>query len=136
MPKKFQTLLLENYRRIQPHIANYNHFPLEELKNKQVFLPILKASFTKCFEYNFDINKLRDSRYSFYFMSFLRGICEDLISLKFLLNFKIEDRNRLMMIYNQYLLHTSIQSQVILFDKVKIIQPILRLNEKREYVRI
>ncbi|MEI9943782.1 MAG: DUF5677 domain-containing protein [Chitinophagaceae bacterium] len=132
MPKRFRTLLLEKYKEINAHIVNYNSTELNDLG--QLYVPTLKAAFIKCFEFNLYLNQTRNLSNSFYNISFLRGVCEDLFSLKFLLNFKKEDRDELLIIYNQYLLHTSIESQTKFFDKEKIVQPILRRNTTQDMV--
>jgi len=132
MPKAFRTLLLEKYKEISPYIVHYNYADLNVLE--QLYLPTLKAAFVKCFEFNLYLNQITKLDNSFYNIPFLRGICEDLISLKFLLNFKTEDRDELLTKYNHYLLQTSIQTQRKFFLKEKIIQPILNPQSIDEMV--
>lgn len=122
MAKKFKNRLLEKYNEIALQISNYDRIDLANFE-QQLFIATLKAAFVKCFEFNLHLCKKRNADDSFLYMSFLRGICEDLISLKFLLTLKPEDRNKLLSIYNNYLLTTSIRAQRNYFLSEKLILP-------------
>jgi hypothetical protein len=125
---KFKTALYRKYKEIQLNSEKYLSFPIENLQTDP-FLPVVIAAFAKCLVFNIDITKQRGNEYSFYFLSFLRGLCEDLISLKFISSFKSEDRNKLMIIYHQYLQYSSVNAQQDFFDKEKITQSILRNDD-------
>lgn len=125
MGKNLRSDLFAKYKEINAFITGYNKVSVENL-GVEMFLPTLRAAFIKCFEFNLYITKLRNRENSFYYTSFLRGVCEDLISLKFLLNFPIEKRDYFLSNYSIYLLHTSMETQVEFFKSEKIIQPLVK----------
>ncbi len=81
MAKKLKSSLFEKYKELSIHIEKYNKVGVENL-GIEMYLPTLKSAFIKCFDFNFYITKSRATENSFYYTSFLRGICEDLISQK------------------------------------------------------
>jgi hypothetical protein len=133
MAKKLKPSLHAKYKEISVHITKYNNVELEKL-GVEMYLPTLKAAFIKCFEFNFYITKIRNEENSFYYLSFLRGMCEDLISLKFLLNFKLEERDKFLYNYSQYLLFTSMQSQTNFFEAEKLIQPLVNPKNLKDLI--
>ena len=57
--------------------------PLEKLKDHMLDA-LIQAATSKCVEFNIEANKVRNAETSFFLMSNLRGICEDLIWLTYL----------------------------------------------------
>lgn len=130
MSKSFKHALHKIYRELSADIAEHFKFPLEDI-NDDLFSPVLIAAYAKCFEFNFDISKQRSLGNSLYLMSFLRGVCEDLITLKFINRLDVKKRHDLMAIYVPYLLETSIFSQQQYFAHQKIDQIIIRRKDDR-----
>lgn len=69
------------YERLKPHVIQVTK---GSLKADLIHLTMTKAAFMKCFEFNLFILKENQSEYSFFNMAILRGICEDLIALKYI----------------------------------------------------
>lgn len=97
-------------------LKDYNSHPTENLN--EVFLCTLKAAFAKCIEYNLFIQTDNTAENSFFLAPFLRGLCEDLIVLKYLKKYFSSDRDQLLITYMQYLLKTSIDAQTAYFNIV------------------
>ncbi|MEV4887293.1 hypothetical protein MRBLMN1_005874 [Chitinophaga ginsengisegetis] len=125
MAKSFRRALNLKYIEIKPDLLKCFNFPVTDLQTEQ-YKAVLIAAFAKCFEFNLDISKQRNLDNSFYLMSFLRGICEDLITLKFIKSLTLGKRNHIMSIYSLYLSQTSIEAQEAYFDSQKIDQPLLK----------
>lgn len=64
--------------------------------SQNIFHSVLKATFVKIYEFNCLCNKLSSTNDSFFQMATLRGICEDLISIKFLKEKILIDRDLLL----------------------------------------
>lgn len=110
-------------------LKDYNSHPTENLD--ETFVCVVKAAFAKCIEYNYFIQNDNSVQNSFFGSPFLRGICEDLIVLKYLRKYFPTDRDELLSIYMQYLLKTSIEAQTAYFDKVVPDQ----VSPKKEKIR-
>jgi hypothetical protein len=124
MDAEFKKDLSVLYIEMAPHIEKYTKIPIQELAENQ-YKSVLLAAFAKCYEFNVEINSLDDNKLSFYFTSFLRGICEDLISLAFLNKIKSKDRESIISNFMMYLLHSSIASQQTFFSKERPFQPVV-----------
>ena len=57
--------------------------PIDELENKMLDA-LVQAATSKCVDFNIEANKVKNAETSFFLMSNLRGICEDLIWLTYL----------------------------------------------------
>ena len=57
--------------------------PIDELENKMLDA-LVQAATSKCVDFNIEANKVKNAKTSFFLMSNLRGICEDLIWLTYL----------------------------------------------------
>lgn len=64
-------------------------------KNDPIFNAIIKAAFTKCYEFNYLNSRSKNFQESFFLMATLRGICEELITIKYLKSLSEENRNNL-----------------------------------------
>lgn len=99
-------------------IKEYNSHPTPTDNLKETYLCVIKASFVKCLEYNYFIQKDNISENSFFCAPFLRGICEDLIVLKYIRKYFNTDKDELISVYMQYLIETSVEAQTAYFDKI------------------
>ena len=106
----------EEFTGLFEKLKDYNSHPTENLNES--FICIIKAAFSKCIEYNHFIQHDTSAQNSFFLTPFLRGICEDLIVLKYLRKYFSSDRDELLLVYMHYLLMTSIEAQTAYFDKV------------------
>ncbi|MCP1384470.1 DUF5677 domain-containing protein [Runella salmonicolor] len=110
-------------------LKDYNSHPTENLS--ETFLCVVKAAFAKCIEYNYFIQSHNSVENSFFHTPFLRGICEDLIVLKYLRKYFSSDKDELLQVYMQYLLKTSIEVQTAYFGQVAPDQ----ISPKKEKIR-
>ncbi len=122
MVPEYKSDLAKVYSGLSESIDKLNKLPLREFKTETFKASVLSA-IVKCYEFNLEINKKYGNEYSFYLTSFLRGICEDLISLKFLLNLPPDKREAIVNEYILYLMTASIQSQNHYFKKERPFQP-------------
>lgn len=126
--KDFKRTMLAKYKKLASFIPIYNRITLAVFKEEQ-FQAVLIAALVKSFEFNFDLNRAKNVTNAFYNLSFLCGICEDLIALKFIGKLSSNDRNELIIAYNQYLLLSSVKSQTDFFRSVKPFQPIVHYGQ-------
>ncbi len=75
---------------------NYETIIIEENGITQVFTCILRAAFAKNYEFNCICNSLTDQKDAYFLMASLRGICEDLIAIKYLKDKIHIDRDELL----------------------------------------
>src|SRR3954471_4631555 len=69
--------------------------PVHEL-GERMFEALVAAALAKCVEFNVAVNRARKHKdEEFVFVSALRGICEDLISLTYLSRMSVQSRNNL-----------------------------------------
>lgn len=76
------------------------------------FKSLIKASFVKCFQFNYHNSRPKDFKDSFFLLGTLRSICEDLISLCFLKKLKASEREELI----QFNLNLDITKNLIVQD--------------------
>jgi hypothetical protein len=109
------------FERINKLIAEYNFHPTVKIAT-ETYEPILKASFVKCFEFNLHLQRSRNLANSFFLSPFLRGLCEDLIALKYIGKYFAADRDAISSAYMRYYLFSSMSVQHDFFDSRGIIQ--------------
>lgn len=126
MVTQYKLNLGKVYAEIENSVQELNSVPLADF-NKHIYRSTLISAFVKCFEFNIFINGGEVSNRSFYDTSFLRGICEDLISLKFLLKISEEQREHITSSYLGYLINTSALAQGSYFSNDRPFQPIVNL---------
>jgi hypothetical protein len=89
----------------------------------------VKASVAKCFELNLAIPQAAKSKSAFFLMSSLRGVCEDLIVLRFIGRMPPDDRNKLLGSLASAELGIRTKLQDAFFTAVRPQQPVLRLRD-------
>jgi hypothetical protein len=86
----------------------------------------VKASVTKCFEFNLANRRIARFKDAFFAMASLRGICEDLIVLRYIGRMPSKDREQIIAALSQYDNHTRMKLQHAFFAAVRPQQPVLR----------
>lgn len=94
-----------------------------------MFSLCVKASASKCFELNLAIPQAARSKSAFFMMSSLRGICEDLIVLRYIGKMPSSDRENLIAALSSAELGTRTKLQDEFFTAVRPQQPVLRLQD-------
>jgi hypothetical protein len=89
---------------------NYNSIPTLIL-DKNSYKSVLIAGFAKALEFNLFLYKNRSAKNSFFYSPFLRGLCEDLISLKYINKHFNSEKDSLVSNYMLYLLFNSMIAQ-------------------------
>src|SRR5260370_14144541 len=89
----------------------------------------VKASAAKCFEFNLAVRDLAKSDNAFFGMSTLRGICEDLIVLRYIGQMPSDDRERLVRALSAHALATRVKLQDAFFATLRPQQPVLRFKD-------
>lgn len=113
---------------------DYRLLSVEEFEDDTVFKCIMKAAFAKNYEFNVLCSNTESIHGSFFLIPALRGICEDLIAIKYLSKHILIDRNELMkLIVTKRLIEGTIV-QSAFFKEQKPGQIILSLNEAKERV--
>ncbi len=76
------------------------------------FRSLIKASFVKCFQFNYYNSRTKDHQEAFFLLGTLRSICEDLITLSYLKKLKAKEREELI----QFNLNLDITKNLIVQD--------------------
>lgn len=128
MQNEFSEKLKPFYEQLKPFMADFGKIPVDE-GHANHFMTSAKAAFVKCFEFNYDICNKDFAEESFYLIPFLRGICEDLITLRFL--YKIEETKRaeIVSLFSILLQLESMRAQHGFFVKETILEPVLNTEE-------
>jgi hypothetical protein len=107
--------------------GNYNSIPTSEI-SKQTYKATVIAAFAKSLEFNVFLQRNRSYQNSFFYSPFLRGLCEDLIALKYLDKHFNLNKDRLTLVYLRYLLFDSIKKQTSFFNKEVPFQNSIKLT--------
>src|SRR4051812_21036628 len=76
---------------------------LSSLDNdNDLYQGVIIAAFAKSFEFNLFLQRNRSNKNSFFFTPFLRGLCEDLITLKYLEKHFANNKTGLVANYMKY----------------------------------
>jgi hypothetical protein len=94
-----------------------------------MFSMCVKASAAKCFELNLAIPQATKSKSVFFLMASLRGVCEDLIVLRFIGKLPPQDRNKLLSALSIAELGIRTKLQDTFFTAVRPQQPVLRIKD-------
>jgi uncharacterized protein DUF5677 len=94
-----------------------------------LFVLCLKASLAKCYEFNIAMQSRKQDNFAFFWVPALRGICEDLIVLKFISGLPKADREDLIRSLMFYDVYSRIDSQSKFFRAVRPQQPVLTLPD-------
>jgi hypothetical protein len=124
--KKPNRSLPQHFRALGPYMAKVAK---GSLGRHRMFSLCVKASVSKCFEFNLAIRHTARRQSAFFAMSALRGICEDLIVLRFISKIPPKDRTELLSALSGTELGTRIKQQDIFFRSFRPQQPVLRLKD-------
>jgi hypothetical protein len=89
----------------------------------------VKASCCKCFEFNLAVPNFAKSNNAFFAVSSLRGMCEELIVLRYLRKMPPKDREELLRALTSHEIGTRAKLQDAFFSAIRPQQPVLRLND-------
>jgi len=89
----------------------------------------VKASACKCFEFNLAVRDFAISKSAFFAMASLRGMCEDLIVLRYISTMPPKDREELVKALSGHEIVARIKLQDAFFTAVRPQQPVLSLND-------
>lgn len=112
----------KHFATLRPYL---NKLTIGRVKRKSMYLFCVRASLGKCFEFNELVYDKRKAKDAFFWLSSLRGICEDLIVLNFIKGLPPKDRNELIHLLMQHDLLDRIAVQKAFFSKFRPVQPIL-----------
>jgi len=98
----------EFYENIKPEMDALRIFYTRIRTNKTQFKGIVKAAYLKCFDFNYYISISKEKEIIFFQLETLRSLCEDLISIKYLLNLPTKERNSYVKFSTQFNLHKSL----------------------------
>jgi hypothetical protein len=111
---------------IAPTVARVG---IGSLREDGAFLCILKAALVKQYEFSQLVLETDKSEFHFSICSFLRGLCEDIIWLKYLNNAPSEDRNRAIRYITDESIRTHVEKQSNFFSHHRPSQCVLRIRE-------
>jgi hypothetical protein len=119
----------EIYNSLEPH----NIYPGLDIVDS--YQCILKAAFAKSVQFNFFLQNDPTPENSFFYTPFLRGLCEDLITMKYLQKHLKSDRHEIIMAFSTYLLSCSLEAQTIFLNKeapqqISLVADIKNLSSK------
>lgn len=109
-------------------IQEYNSVPVPDLY-KDTYSTVLKAVLAKSLDFNLFLYRNRSPKNSFFYSPFLRGLCEDLITMKFLKKHFSTDTNTVIFEYMLYLMFGSINAQTMFLKKNAPLQPSVAYKE-------
>jgi len=89
----------------------------------------VKASLAKCYEFNVAIRTRDQPSLAFFWAPALRGICEELIVLKFADKLPKDDRQNLIQLLMTHDVYSRIKSQDKFFSATRPQQPVLRVRD-------
>lgn len=121
-----RNLLFPYYEQLAPFVADLIVLPVDKA-DANIHLAASVASLAKCFEFNYSICSKDISEYSFFFIPFLRGMCEDLITLRYLTKYDAAIRQRILHNYLVHLQIESIHAQELFFKAEFIFEPLIKL---------
>lgn len=99
------------------------------LKRHKIFSLCLRASVIKCYEFCLDARDKRRTKNRFFSISALRGVCEDLIVLRFISRLPSDDRELLITSLANHESATRVKLQDEFFSSFRPQQPVLRLPD-------
>jgi hypothetical protein len=124
--KKANRSLPQHFRALGTYM---NKVARGSLARHTIYSLCVKASVSKCYEFNLTISHTARHQGTFFAMSALRGICEDLIVLRFIGKIPPKDRAELLSALSGIELGTRIKQQGIFFSLFRPQQPVLRLKD-------
>jgi len=95
------------------------------MRKGQLFPLCIRASFSKCYEFNLEAWNESASQGEFFSLPTLRGICEDLIVLNYLKSIPTKQRDLLLSKLMAHDVHTRLATQKGFFSTARPLQPVL-----------
>ena len=110
--------------------TEFNDFSKEKISRKSPhYKSVLRAAFTKCFEFNYFISRPKELKNPFFLLGTLRSICEDLISLSYLKSLKAKDREELISFNLEFDIIKNLIVQERFFNKYNSGQIVVRPDQ-------
>lgn len=110
--KSYENLFLE----LNPFIESIRAMDFNLNNAEEILLKSnVIAAFTKCYDYNLYNSQSKEYDNSFYRLPMLRGICEDLISLSYLLQKSVKEQTEHIKYMQNSGLHKSLKVQSVFF---------------------
>lgn len=131
MPKKKNKSVRKILSSLRDDIDEISQYDL--LDDRQ-YIGVLKGSFVKAFEfteYCYSARAKKSSGTTFFILSTLRGICEDLITLKFVRLLRANQRNDVIQIVMLKEFEKTVEEQSDFFKIARPFQPVLRPNQNQ-----
>lgn len=101
-----------------------------DITTEGTFMTVLKGCFLRAHEFALLAHDTHKPGTAFFLAPALRGICEDLIALKYLgERHSVAERDELVLSMVRHRLGESIDKQVAFFEKTRPYQPVFRLKE-------
>jgi hypothetical protein len=114
--------------KINELFKQYNSIPQLDL-NTNTYQSVLIASFAKALEFNLFLYKNRSPKNSFFYSPFLRGLCEDLITIKFIGKHFKSSKDEFVNAYMFHLLLHSMVAQKDFLGKTAPFQQMVMLKD-------
>jgi hypothetical protein len=111
--------------KLQPIIARAS---VGSTKAEGFFISCVRAALAKNFELNQFIHNQKPGIHDFAITASLRGVCEDIIALRFIATFSHEDREEAVAVLMLKSVMELLQEQTRFFEKYRPSQPILEAN--------
>lgn len=102
---------------------------------QKMFTLCVRASASKCFEFNLALPEFASEKNSFFALSSLRGICEDLIVLRFISTIPPADRQALLVALMGVESATRVKLQGEFFTSFRPQQPVLNFRDVDERIK-
>lgn len=91
----------------------------------RLFSMCVRASFSKCYEFNLYSWNKKNAEGIFFSLPTLRGICEELIVLNYVKNLSNNERDQLLFSLMNHEVHTKLATQATFFSAARPMQPVL-----------
>lgn len=124
MPTKHENKFLDAIEAIKPFVEATSKFPVPQTLSNTYILTS-SAVLIKSYEYIYDLINTNEIEGSFFLTPHLRGICEDLITLKYLGKYEKDLRDKIIMTYMLLLTSESMKAQHDFFREENILQPVV-----------
>ena len=113
------------YKSFSEEIDNLRKVGVLESKKPRVDEIVISA-YVKCYDFMIYLCNLHRAEDAFFQIPFLRGICEDLISISYLLQLSEQERNSIILCKQIREFSGALKSQEEYFKKYNPVQPIVR----------
>ena len=116
----------KHFARLKPFIERA---AIGEIRKGRMFVLCVKASIAKCYEFNQLVRGDAPLQDAFFLLPALRGVCEDLIVLKYLQSIPAKEREELVSLLMSHDVQTRIKFQDKFFTAARPQQPVLRVKD-------